>query len=243
MSADAATAGNEDDEVDNNNPDDLRQLGNRQFAQKNYDVAAAFYTQALELLEKEYSESCAETNDTETSRPPTALLLNLCNRSACYFQMEMYEEAKADSVMAWNYAPQLSNIKAAYRLAKTLIALEQYEEGKELILRVFQVLEEVEQEATPNQQSETEVKETPQPAKADDAIKTHYRAFEELLKTLEKKQKNQGKEAPKVSIRDFTLDEELGYGNFSEIYRVTHKKTGKEFALKRINKKKIADLG
>lgn len=249
MSADAVTAKDDDDNVDNGNPDDLRQLGNRQFAQKNYDVAAAFYTQAIELLEKEYRESYLESglecnNDQETPPPrPTALLLNLCNRSACYFQMEMYKEAKADAGVAWNFLPQLSNIKAAYRLAKTMIALEEYDEGKELILRVFQVLEEVDQEEKGKRQRQKQEKESSPPEKPEDSIKTHYRAFEELLKTLENKQKNHGKEPPKVSIRDFTLDEELGFGNFSEIYRVTHKKTGKEFALKRINKKKIADLG
>lgn len=241
-------------EVDHNNSDDLRQLGNHQFAQTNFDVAATFYTQALELVGKEYVEAseAGEKESKELPPPPTSLLLNLCNRSACYFQMEMYEEAKKDAQMAWNYIPQLSNIKAAYRLAKTCIALEQYDEAKEGILRVFQVLEEVEVEAAKKAIDEAIEKQKGEPAdprglyiqpEVDEKLKAHQRAFEELLKTLEKKRKDQGNDAPKVSIRDFTLDKELGFGNFSEVYVVTHKKTGKEFALKRINKKKIADLG
>ena len=259
MSADNTTG----DEVDTNNPDDLRQLGNHQFAQNNFDVAATFYTQALELVGQDYLEASEsesgsgekpkDDNKKDMPPPPTSLLLNLCNRSACYFQMEMYEEAKKDAEMAWNFLPQLSNIKAAYRLVKCLIALEKYDEGKEMILRVFQVLEEVEVEAKKKAEREAMEKrqndatadpmEKDVPPRVDETVKTQYRAFEELFKTLEKKRKNQGKEAPKVSIRDFTLDDELGFGNFSEIYKVTHKKTGKEFALKRIKKKKIADLG
>jgi tetratricopeptide (TPR) repeat protein len=238
---------------DNNNPDDLRQLGNHQFAQQNYEVAAHFYSQALELVEKQHNDTCTD--------PPTSLLLNLCNRSACYFQMEMYEEAKIDAERAWNYLPQLSNAKAAYRLAKTWLALGKFEQAKDIILQVIQIVEEAEVEEQKkaevrsrnkkhdsdddDDQDDDDPKEEKDNADKDkdDAIKTQRKAFEDLMKTLEKKQKNQGKEPPKISIRDFTIQDELGFGNFSEIYKVTHKQTGKQFALKRINKKKAKDLG
>lgn len=250
----------DDTSNNHNNPDDLRQMGNHQFAQGEYGLAAQLYTQALEvLLGNDYNVAASESSniDLAMKEPPTSLLLNLCNRSACYYQMELYDQAKKDAEMAWNYFPQLSNIKAAYRLAKTLIALEQFEEGKDVILQVFQILDEVgveerkkaEREAAEKRHDITaDPKQLDQETKEeeeedDESIKTQRRAFNDLLKNLEKKQKNKGKEPPKLSIRDFALGDELGFGNFSEIYKVKHKKTGKEFALKRINKKKAADLG
>ena len=239
----------EERDIDESNPDDLRQLGNHQFAKKNYDVAAHFYSRAIEIVGKEFVEAEDQHPD-EAPAPPTSLLLNLCNRSACYFQMEQYEEARKDAEVAWNYVPQLSNVKAAYRLAKTLIALEKFDDGKDIILQVFQVLDEVEVAAKKELEREGMAKRREDPreekktAKPEDsAVATKKKAFQDLLKTLEKKQKNQGKEPPKLSIRDFNMMDELGFGNFSEIYKVSHKKTGKQFALKRINKKKAADLG
>jgi hypothetical protein len=275
------TTGKDDDEINNNNPDDLRQLGNHQFSQQNYEVAAHCYSQAIALLLKETTTSTSTSTDTdeETTPETTSLLLNLCNRSACYYQMELYQEAKQDAATAWNTLPQLSNVKAAYRLAKTFLALDQFEQAKEIIHQVIQIMEEAEGEqrtkAEHQQQSRSsrtrkktkqhphdsssdhdnnnndededpKNKDNKEEENADNNIKTQRKAFEDLMKTLEKKQnqKNQGKESPpKISIRDFILQDELGFGNFSEIYKVTHKQTGKQFALKRINKKKAKDLG
>lgn len=251
MSEEKSGEGRDIDDIDHSNPDDLRQLGNHQFAHKNYEAAAALYSQALELVGKDYF-AAAEANEAggDMPEPPTSLLLNLCNRSACFFQMENFEEARKDAEMAWNSLPQLSNVKAAYRLAKTLIALDKFEEGKDVILQVFQVLEEVEVETRKEMERENKQKMRMDPkakkkdTKPDDSpTATQRKAFEELLKSLERKRKNQGKEPPKLSIRDFKIEDELGFGNFSEIYKVSHKESGKEFALKRINKKKAADLG
>jgi len=212
-----------DDEDPMQDPDDLRQLGNHQFAKQNYEMAVAFYSQAIDLLEQKLEQELEQEQQEREQLKQSPLLTCLCNRSSAYFQMEMYDEAKADAECAWTSLPQLSNIKAAYRLIKTLIAMSKYEEGKQLILQVFQVLEEVETKAQTGESTDT-----------------HARAFDDLLKTIDEK-RNQT--PSKISIRDFSLDQELGFGNFSEIYKVTHKQTGKTFALKRINKKKIADLG
>lgn len=238
-------------EIDDNDPEHLRQLGNHQFANGEYAVAAHFYTRALELLGETFVATAdAEGKPEDVSAPPTSLLLNLCNRSACFFQMEQYAEARQDAEMAWHYLPQLSNIKAAYRLAKTLIALEKFEEGKDIIMQACTVLEEVEVAAKKATAREDMAKRRADPREEkndskteESAVATEKKAFQELLKTLERKQKNQGKEPPKLSIRDFEVQDELGFGNFSEIYKVTHKKSGKQFALKRINKKKAKDLG
>ena len=45
-----------------------------------------------------------------------------------------------------------------------------------------------------------------------------------------------------ISIKEFQLTRQLGHGNFSEIYMVTHKVTNEKFALKKIEKKQAADL-
>jgi 3-phosphoinositide dependent protein kinase-1 len=45
-----------------------------------------------------------------------------------------------------------------------------------------------------------------------------------------------------ISIKEFQLNRQLGHGNFSEIYMVTHKVTNEVFALKKIEKKQAADL-
>jgi tetratricopeptide (TPR) repeat protein len=90
--------------------DDLRQKGNHEFQQGNLDNAVFFYTAAI--------EKATETNNDQ------ALMLNCCNRSACYYQMEDFEHAKEDAALAWTKSKE-SNVKAAYRLGKTLMALKE----------------------------------------------------------------------------------------------------------------------
>ena len=43
----------------------------------------------------------------------------------------------------------------------------------------------------------------------------------------------------KLKISDFELGDKIGAGTFGVIMRATHKKTGKEYALKMIGKKQI----
>ena len=245
-------------EVDNTSSDDLRQMGNHQFAQGKYDVACALYTTALELVGKEYvtgDDSSSSSKATPETPPPPSLLLLLCNRSAAYYKMEKYEESRKDADLAWQLDPHISNIKAAYRLAKTLLAMDKFEEAKDVILSGLAVLDEVDAEAKKKAEhrkmekmakGELVGKDEKEGEEEEDEnaknSKVQRKAFEDLFKTLEKKQKNDGKEPPKISIRDFQMGDELGFGNFSEIYKVTHKQTNREFALKRINKKKVSDL-
>jgi tetratricopeptide (TPR) repeat protein len=61
-------------------------MGNHHFSIAEYDKALILYSAAVEKAD--------ELNDTE------ALILNLCNRSACYFQMEQYEQAQMDAHQA-----------------------------------------------------------------------------------------------------------------------------------------------
>ena len=66
--------------------DDLRQMGNHHFSNGNYDTALSLYTAAVEKADEQGNRE--------------ALVLNLCNRSACWFKMERYEEAQDDSSQA-----------------------------------------------------------------------------------------------------------------------------------------------
>eukprot|EP00752_Nemacystus_decipiens_P011698 g10381.t1 len=51
-----------------------------------------------------------------------------------------------------------------------------------------------------------------------------------------------GNEPPKPSIKDFRVVEELGTGNFSTIVKAEHRRTGKPFALKMIEKAEVSRL-
>ena len=98
--------------------DDLRQKGNHEFQAGNLDNAVFFYSAAI--------EQATETNDNQ------ALILNCCNRSACFFQMEEFEKAKEDAALAWKLSDE-SNVKASYRLAKTLLALKEFNESEKTL--------------------------------------------------------------------------------------------------------------
>lgn len=193
--------------------DDLRQQGNHQFSEKNYDNAVALYTSALAKAE---------------GQDEVATVL-LCNRSAAFYCLGNYEQAKEDAEQAWRNLSKESNMKAAYRLAKTQLALEEYDDAKQVIQKALSVLESYE----PNEQTETQKKSL------QDLWK---QTLEDALKEKEKVETSIKMVKRPVSVKEFTIGKELGFGNFSEIYIVTHRKTNERFSLKRIAKKQAADL-
>lgn len=196
--------------------DDLRQLGNHHFSKGDYDHALALYNSAVDLA--------------DSQRDKDALIVNLCNRSACLGKMERHEEAQTDARQALE-ASNFSNIKAFYRLAKTQIALKSFSNAVETIQAGLEVLEDQD----------------------DNAVKGQRKAFKELLAEAQTGESSNDddeaaelesvKNVPRmVSIREFLKGKELGYGNFSEIVVCTHRITEEPFALKFIEKKKAADL-
>ena len=193
--------------------DDLRQQGNHQFSEKNYDNAVALYTSALAKAE---------------GQDEVATVL-LCNRSAAFYCLGNYEQAKEDAEQAWRNLSKESNMKAAYRLAKTQLALEEYDDAKQVIQKALSVLESYE----PNEQTEAQKKSL------QDLWK---QTLEDALKEKEKVETSIKMVKRPVSVKEFTIGKELGFGNFSEIYIVTHTKTNEQFSLKRIAKKQAADL-
>lgn len=190
--------------------DDLRQKGNHEFQQGKLDHAVGFYTAAIDAA------------STDVAKHKHALIVNLCNRSACYFQMEDYEKAKADSELAWKTSDE-TNVKSAFRLAKTLISLKEYQNAIKVLEKALKI---------------------------DGLEEKEYQSLQQLLKDAKTKQAEPEQPVETsikhvdrpISIREFTKGKSLGVGNFSEIIVVQHKVTHENFALKILEKKAAADL-
>ena len=187
--------------------DDLRQKGNHESQQGNLGNAISFYTAAIELA-----------SDSDEA----AYIVNLCNRSASYFQMEDHEKAKVDAELAWKVSKE-SNVKSAFRLAKTMIALKEYDQAIEVLKTALQ----------------TENLKDAEKKSLQDLGKQVLVKMEEPLKATETTVKSAQRP---MSIREFTKGKSLGIGNFSEIIIVEHKETKEQFALKILEKKTAADL-
>ena len=109
--------------------DDLRLRGNFEFSNGNYDAALSLYTAGLEQASKDH---------------PNRVLL-LCNRSATFFHQEQYEQAEQDAEEAWSTSQQ-QNVKAAFRLAKTQMALKKFEAAKQTIQAATKLIDEQQQD-------------------------------------------------------------------------------------------------
>jgi len=196
--------------TDENSVDELRQKGNHEFQQGNLVNAISFYTAAIDIASD--AHPCMEA----------AYILNLCNRSACYVQLEDLEKAKSDANFAWNISKE-SNVKSAYRLGKTTIALKEYDQAIKVLETALKIetLNETERNSLQDliKQAKSKMGEPMQPNET--SIKIAQRG---------------------VSIREFTKGRSLGVGNFSEIIIVQHKVTKENFALKILEKKTAADL-
>ena len=78
-----------------------KQKGNECFQAKEYEKAAKFYSEAIELCPKEDTEDAAVFHK---------------NRAACWLHLKLYEKALSDSMAALKVVP--SDSKALYRLAQ-----------------------------------------------------------------------------------------------------------------------------
>lgn len=119
------------------------------------------------------------------------------------------------------------NAKACYRLAKTQMALENYNEAVETLEAILATEE---SDATKGQRKALQDLLT--------ESKSHF-GEEETDMTQDSSIKFDKRD---VSIREFKIMKELGVGNFSEVHSCQHKKTGEIFALKIITKKRAAEL-
>jgi serine/threonine protein kinase len=196
--------------------DDFRQKGNHEFQKGNLDHAVTFYTLAIDKAKGEGAAPAPAVASTSAS------VVNLCNRSACYYQMEEFPNARDDALQAWNLSKQ-SNAKAAYRLAKTFMALGHFSSAKEILEFAITLpqLEPTELQSLKDLLQQAAKGKNATPQKPETTIK--------------------GVQRP-ISIREFIKEESLGVGNFSEIVIAKHRQTKEWFALKILEKKQAADL-
>jgi 3-phosphoinositide dependent protein kinase-1 len=216
---------------------DLRQRGNHEFQQHNYEHAVVLYTEALRV-----AATSPDTLDTPE------LVLNHLNRAAAYGQQQNYPAALEDAKQAWDLS-QHTSVKAAYRLAKTYRQLHQYADAKAIIQAGLKALQ---------QQSPVPEASGGDEDPNDVTFQQQHQALQDLWTQVLQaalEQSSDSKE-PKdttpetsiedvtrgVSIREFRVHQELGYGNFSQIQVVTHRITNERFALKRIEKKRCEEL-
>eukprot|EP00536_Pseudo-nitzschia_multiseries_P010447 jgi/Psemu1/319858/estExt_fgenesh1_pm.C_3190002 len=202
--------------------DDLRQKGNHEFQKGNLDNAIVFYTSAIDAASKLDDEA--------------AHIVNLCNRSACYFQMEDLERAKTDAESAWK-ASNESNVKAAYRLAKTMIARRELDEVVLVLKSALDIpdLKEVERKSL-QELGRQALAKMEEPSSSSSAAAAAAAAPGDESETSVRFARRP------LSIREFQKGKSLGVGNFSEIVIVHHKVTKERFALKILEKKTAADL-
>ena len=214
-------------------PMELRLAANSRFAANALDEALPLYSLAVDIARKE-----ADNNNNGESTSSDELVIHLCNRSACLYRMEMYEEAKDDASEAVKLSSG-KNSKASFRLARALIALNEFTAAIEII-----------------QNAVVNLDETNQVEVADERVQQQRHEFEKLLVSAKRKQsttpnndtqpndiKSIKVEPRTPSIREFTKNSKtsdtyspLGEGNFSTVVICTHKVTGETFALKIIEK-------
>ena len=77
-----------DDQSPVPNPNDLRITANSRFASNALEEALPLYSLAVEVARKQYEDGGVESEE---------FAIHLCNRSACFYRMEMFEEAKEDA--------------------------------------------------------------------------------------------------------------------------------------------------
>ena len=172
-----------------------------------------------------------------------------------------------DAAEAWKLS-QESSVKAAYRYAKCSIHLKDYETAKLILQAALRILDDQEINVAsqqPNSMASTTAEDADTPESSSSSqpttasttnrveVSKQRTALQDLWKqtlTLALKHATQPDKPETsikfakrpISIKEFQLNKQLGHGNFSEIYMVTHKVTNELFALKKIEKKQAADL-
>uniref|UniRef100_A0A7S4V1H4 Protein kinase domain-containing protein n=2 Tax=Ditylum brightwellii TaxID=49249 RepID=A0A7S4V1H4_9STRA len=262
------TEENESTTAEEMTADQIRKLANQHFAAHDFDTALPLYEYAVDLARKEMKAAFAKDApedewavgggvDVEDKEPP--LVIHLCNKSACLYKMEMYEEAMGDAKEAVEVSGG-KNIKAYFRLARTQIALHLYTDA---ISNLETALEQVVQQQQEQDEDPKEATTTEEESKSTkEILSLQKQELHKLLELSKRKKEAYDKLPPsqkntqptvitsikleprKPSIREFNIQQtkQLGAGNFSRIIVTTHKTTQETFALKIIEKKKCESL-
>ena len=281
---DASSQPEEDkeEELHNLNHNDLRLAANARFAADALDEALPLYSLAVDVVrhriiiaaknDGKITDAAGPNGDDDSGGDgcvdyPSELIIQLCNRSACLYRMEMYIEAKDDAAEAVELTGG-GNSKALFRLARSQIALEDYNGAIETMERALHYCEEqLNNHNGDNNNTNDEVEE-----KERTALAAQKNEFQKLLIIANKRKKQQGtnksntagdtaqddvdniiqsiKLEPRTpSIREFIRPSKvaddyrpLGEGNFSTVVICQHKTTHETFALKIIEKEQCTKL-
>ena len=227
-------------------PNELRLAANGRFAAGALDEALPLYSLALEVSKNR--------ND-----PDVDVVVHLCNRSACLYKMEMYEEACTDATEAVTLSEE-TNSKAFFRLARAQIALKDYTSALNTIDKAMELCngQLKTQQQTDNNGNENDGTNNPLilQIKEFDKLKTmalrkqkQSLAHPDQTTTSTQDAKSIKLEPRTPSIKEFTRTTKhsesynpLGEGNFSTVVVCTHKVTHEKFALKIIEKEECKKL-
>lgn len=199
-------------EVDSNIKDsnELKEMGNYHYMAKELGQALSCYSSAIEL------------------NPNNHILYS--NRSMCYIAMEEYDLALKDSIQCVELNEDF--LKGYFHKATCEIELNLYKDATLTIMTGM---------SFENGQSEIDYD-----VKSKSKPKSKFDRLTRLLKKkkLENETKDKGtdinnSEPKKQSIKNFTMGEELGIGNFSKISIAICKFDNKKYALKMIEKAEV----
>lgn len=219
------------DEDEKHSAEDLREMANHAYSNKDYDNALSLYSMAIDQLLMEQQNDPEKIESDEFLQ---RMIIYLCNRAACCYRMDMYDDARKDALEAFRLSDE-TNSKAAYRLTKSLIALKDYNGAIETL-----------QKAIPHCKVDVEKEELMKVLQLAHAHKLALKniknatSLSKITSILDEEYKSRG-DPP--TVREFEIIKDLGEGNYSQVVAVKHVVTGEQFALKIIEKKKVETLG
>jgi len=279
---DEAAEKDAEEELSNLNHNDLRLAANARFAVNALDEALPLYSLAVEVVRHRIiaessnnatNTAAAENNDDDSGSGGvdyrSELIIQLCNRSACLYKMEMYNAAKDDAAEAVALSGgKGNNPKALFRLARSQMALGEYEDAMVTLDRALQYCDEQLNKAHSGHDNDNHLEE-----RERTALTAQKNEFQKLVNIAKrKKQQSTTKSSnnnnnnnnatdddtiiqsiklePRTpSIREFIRPSKvsddyhpLGEGNFSTVVICQHKTTLETFALKIIEKEQCTKL-
>ncbi|KAL7450076.1 hypothetical protein ACHAWC_003456, partial [Mediolabrus comicus] len=277
----------QDEQLMKLNHNELRLAANARFAANALDEALPLYSLAVDVVrcriaatassataaDNNNNNSNNDDDDANYCKDYTAeLIIQLCNRSACYYKMEMYNEAKIDALEAVELCANNTNnthhgsySKALFRLARTQLALEENDDAIESIGRALAYCD----ERLNNYSDDKNIDDGEGEKKERMALTAQRNEFQKLLNIAKRKKQQSSsnnnssklnekaqddiqsiKLEPRTpSIREFNRPSKvsdnyhpLGEGNFSTVVICQHKLTKETFALKIIEKEQCLKL-
>ena len=178
------------------------------------------------------SASNSQTNEMKNEEFQNLHVIYLCNRAACLFRMELWDEAKRDALQALEVSNGKS-AKASFRLAKSHLELGEYTQAVQVTEEALKQLQLGMEDTNTNTNTVTNTN-TNTKKEGGGVVQTELKKVLEQARMLHLKQHkvpnaqtlamvHSIKEEPrKPSIREFEVLRGLGEGNFSKVVAVRH---------------------